>query len=397
MRRTSLVITLLKSLHAAVACRTVNPIDASTGCRQPATTRPEVERLLISITIKFAARRLSKLMDGRREIVCSFLGSQWIPRNLFAKRKARTSVSDERRRRGVGALCSHELATPEQPPKQNGSGRCSRLTEQLQLHGPLRRRTVFERVDEYRQQLPTRERNTETRSALLRNFVPVNEAAAAEGLGLDWDKAVQDLGCQAPETVCPVIRFTCRRGHVVSVAANSELAARGECPVCQYAARCGRASSLNEYRPSGSRRYERYTLEMLQMVAMERGGELVSSEYVNARRKLLWRCGQCKHEWFATTDNILRLGSWCPVCARRQSRSRVTLTDMQAIADMHGGVCLSTTYRGAMVPLQFRCADGHEFWATPNNVRRGVRGRGSQRKPSWCPMCARERLRKQFS
>lgn len=299
-------------------------------------------------------------------------------------------------RRGAGVFGGLELMTSEQPPEHArvGTETRSRAAQRLKLFGPLRQRTVFERVDQYRGQLSTSDRDGVARAALLRNFVPVNKAAAAEGLGLEWDEAIQELECRAPEAVCPVIRFTCRRGHVVSVAANSKLAAQGVCPVCQYAARCGRASSIHEYRPLGSRRYERYTLEMLQMVAMERGGELVSNEYINARRKLLWRCGQCKHEWFATTDNILRLGSWCPLCARRQSRNRVTLTDMQAIADMHGGVCLSKEYQGATVPLLFRCADGHEFWATPNNIRRGVRGRGTQRKPSWCPICARERLRK---
>jgi len=337
-------------------------------------------------------------MDPNRKKLCCFLGLFLPAGKLLTKRKQRKRESSAFAGRCSPALTLCAVTTSEQTPTpvQSTAAEDSAESElQLQLLGPLRRRSLWERVDHYRQQVAAETPSLpSTRNALLSNFVPRNKAAAEEGLGLEWDEAIEELACAAPATICPVIRFTCRRGHVVSVAANSKLASRGECPVCQYAARCGRASSLREYRPLQSKRFERYTLDMLKAAAMERGGELLSTEYVNARRKLLWRCGQCKHEWFATTDNILRLGSWCPKCARRQGRNRVTLADMQAIADMHGGVCLSKEYRGAMVPLQFRCAEGHEFWANPNNIRRGIRGHGTQRKPSWCPHCARERRQK---
>jgi len=55
-----------------------------------------------------------------------------------------------------------------------------------------------------------------------------------------------------------------------------------------------------------------HTLEELQEVAKERGGELLSKEYKNCDEKLLWQC-YYKHTWEAKTTSILQ-GKWCPYC-----------------------------------------------------------------------------------
>jgi hypothetical protein len=53
-------------------------------------------------------------------------------------------------------------------------------------------------------------------------------------------------------------------------------------------------------------------LENLKRLAIERGGALVSSSYQDARTALRWRCAK-GHEWQAVPDSVKR-GTWCPVC-----------------------------------------------------------------------------------
>lgn len=57
------------------------------------------------------------------------------------------------------------------------------------------------------------------------------------------------------------------------------------------------------------------------------------------------------------------------------------LSELQAIAEGQGGACLSEAYQNARTLLRWRCAEGHEWNAIPNNVRHF----------SWCPECAMAR------
>ena len=51
-------------------------------------------------------------------------------------------------------------------------------------------------------------------------------------------------------------------------------------------------------------------------LAKKRNGECLSTEYINAHTKLLWKCAD-GHEWEAKPNNIQQ-GKWCPICARRK-------------------------------------------------------------------------------
>jgi hypothetical protein len=48
--------------------------------------------------------------------------------------------------------------------------------------------------------------------------------------------------------------------------------------------------------------------------AKSKAGELLSSEYVNAKSLLDWRCGNCGYEWPASQDSVLNQNTWCPEC-----------------------------------------------------------------------------------
>lgn len=74
------------------------------------------------------------------------------------------------------------------------------------------------------------------------------------------------------------------------------------CPIC------GREKSAKS---------KRLTIDEMHLLAENRGGICLSTNYINARTKLLWECKR-GHQWEAKPDSIKR-GSWCPICSRFKS------------------------------------------------------------------------------
>lgn len=118
------------------------------------------------------------------------------------------------------------------------------------------------------------------------------------------------------------------------------------------------------------------SLDEMKVLAAKRGGKCLSREYVNVSTRLKWQCAK-GHEWKAKPDNI-KSGEWCPYCAKR---APLTLKEMGALAAKHNGKCLSRVYRGNKTNLKWQCAKGHEWKASPSNVKRGT----------WCPYCAKNK------
>jgi nucleoside-diphosphate-sugar epimerase len=58
---------------------------------------------------------------------------------------------------------------------------------------------------------------------------------------------------------------------------------------------------------------ETYTMRDMQETALSRGGRCLSTEYVDIKTKLKWKCG-FGHEWEAS-PRLLKAGHWCPDCA----------------------------------------------------------------------------------
>jgi len=109
-------------------------------------------------------------------------------------------------------------------------------------------------------------------------------------------------------------------------------------------------------------------------LARRRGGRCISTRYVSSTVPLLWECAS-GHQWNAVPASI-RKGTWCPDCAGVR---RLTLEQMKEMAKSHGGRCLSKRYRNTATKLEWRCSAGHEWRATPLQVKKG----------HWCPFCAR--------
>jgi len=117
-------------------------------------------------------------------------------------------------------------------------------------------------------------------------------------------------------------------------------------------------------------------LDILQMKALarKRGGECLSTIYENCAAALIWECAS-GHRWSAVPSSV-RKGSWCPECAGVRPS---TIGQMQEIARSRGGSCLSERYYNTATKLKWRCSVGHEWTATPLQVKKG----------HWCPFCAR--------
>ena len=122
-------------------------------------------------------------------------------------------------------------------------------------------------------------------------------------------------------------------------------------------------------------------LRELRKIARDRGGRLLSKEYVNGRTKMLWRCGE-QHSWWAWPENI-KQGTWCRKCffAELSEAMKDDIDKMRSRARRHHGRCLSTKYVDAHTKLKWKCRWGHIFWATPANISQG----------KWCPVCGRKK------
>jgi Probable Zinc-ribbon domain len=131
------------------------------------------------------------------------------------------------------------------------------------------------------------------------------------------------------------------------------------CPKCAYAEK----SSV-------------HTIEEMHEIAHERGGACLSDSYKDTRTPLKWRCKE-GHIWPAPAKGILK-GHWCPKCGVSGGTNKKTLEDCQALAKKRGGECLSTEYVSNNENLEWRCKEGHTWFATLSNISAG----------HWCAECA---------
>ncbi len=107
----------------------------------------------------------------------------------------------------------------------------------------------------------------------------------------------------------------------------------------------------------------------------EKGGVLSDRPSLSFDKRHIWvRCA-AGHEWLAWLPNLASHRSWCPEC---YGNKPLTIEAMCDIAGSRGGKCLSETYHGLTQRLTWECSYGHQWDATPNNVKN---------HGSWCPHC----------
>jgi len=82
------------------------------------------------------------------------------------------------------------------------------------------------------------------------------------------------------------------------------------------------------------------------------------------------------HQWKASPDNVRNKNSWCPHCAGMAKNS---IEDAKDLASKNKGKCLSNKYINNRRPLLWECSEGHQWESTFHCV---------QDLGSWCPHCA---------
>jgi hypothetical protein len=148
--------------------------------------------------------------------------------------------------------------------------------------------------------------------------------------------------------------WECAKGHQWETTADKIKNKKTWCPYC---AECIKSD-----------------IDEMKELAKAMGGKCLSDKYVNTDAKLLWECDK-GHRWEATGYHIKRRKSWCPICAGRQ---RLTIIEMNVIAQTRGGRCLSGQYVNNWTKLQWECSQGHRWESAPSSVKNGA----------WCPVCA---------
>jgi len=120
---------------------------------------------------------------------------------------------------------------------------------------------------------------------------------------------------------------------------------------------------------------QKLTLENCQMIAEERGGKCISTEYKNNKTKMLWKCER-NHFWETSFGSIKNRNSWCPECSKTQ---KLTLEDCQKTAETRGGKCISTEYKNSKTKMLWECEKNHKWKAKYSSVKN---------RNSWCLECS---------
>ena len=116
------------------------------------------------------------------------------------------------------------------------------------------------------------------------------------------------------------------------------------------------------------------SIEVMKQWAAKKGGECLSTRYVNNMTNLKWKCNK-GHIFTMKPNSIKSSRTWCPTCS---GNVRLTIEIFNQIAKSRGGKCLSTKYVNNQTKLKFQCAKNHVWMATPFAIKN---------KKTWCPNC----------
>lgn len=156
-------------------------------------------------------------------------------------------------------------------------------------------------------------------------------------------------------------KFICAEGHIFeSIPANIKSKRKSWCPTCKP----NRIGNSNR----------KYSLSDMQNIANQKKGIFLSKTFKSVNDKYLWQC-ELGHQWNAAPMDILK-GTWCKKCSI--SNKKDSISDMQKLAELRNGKCISSEYINSQTKLIWQCEYGHKWEAKPNNIRH---------KKSWCPYC----------
>ena len=137
---------------------------------------------------------------------------------------------------------------------------------------------------------------------------------------------------------------------------------------------------------SNEKQKSKIGLERAQKYASSKGGECLSTEYINSKKNLQWKCHDLKHlSWNAPFDRVVGSKRWCPECAKNQQLPGIELA--KEYAKSKNGECLSTQYINTKTKLQWKCEnEKHLSWFS--SFEHAVT------RNQWCPHCYKENITK---
>lgn len=171
------------------------------------------------------------------------------------------------------------------------------------------------------------------------------------------------------------MKWQCQFGHTW-VTPGSNIKQGRWCHVC--------------YRIESGRARQKYTIDDARVYAEQHGGQCLSEKVVSVRDRLQWKCSR-DHIWIAKLHDMIRkrkgntAAQWCPKC--RIIDRAYSLDEVKQIAIERGGKCLSEIYNGCDSHLEWECEEGHQWFATLNNIKNNG---------SWCPECSTSRGERAF-
>lgn len=159
------------------------------------------------------------------------------------------------------------------------------------------------------------------------------------------------------------LKWMCKQGHTWDRPYDA----------VQQGAWCGQCVKNDKY------------LELVNEIAISKGGVCLSDLYINSQARLKFQCKN-KHQFTVNYSN-LKLGTWCRECYQIQ-RKAFELEKIKKIAIKNGGICLSTKYESKSSLLKFQCKNGHVFNRVASNT--------IKKKGNWCAKCDRDEVCKKI-
>lgn len=120
---------------------------------------------------------------------------------------------------------------------------------------------------------------------------------------------------------------------------------------------------------------KRLSIDEMKNLALQFGGECLSTEYNTVHEKLVWRCSE-GHTFEKTPFWIKYSKRWCPTCSN--SRLRIDIKDFLSLAHSKNGECLIDAPKLLRnVKVEWQCRQGHTWKATYK-----------QAQQDWCTECS---------
>lgn len=142
-----------------------------------------------------------------------------------------------------------------------------------------------------------------------------------------------------------------------------------------WCSKCGDKSSSEKQKNSKG-------LERAKQYAISKEGECLSTEYINNKTHLQWKCNNKNHKsWTAPYDRVVLAKRWCPECANNKKLNG--LEEAKKYATSKNGSCLSTKYVNTKTKMEWTCCDNtHNSWLS--NYEHVIK------RNQWCPQCYKE-------